>query len=354
MSEKRRANNPIKLVRAEYLIHYIAWLREIGAPIDRELNRARLPARIEEMPDEYVSLDLTYRFLTHCARAEGIDDLGFEAGWRVGINDFGSVIQKALCLAPTIRSRLECFSRFAHSENSSLQCSLQAEGKMTRIHITQYCPLGGDSHLSEWPAVKAMIEIIRSGMGQGWLPAEIGLASPAKLHPQVRDRLGDTRVQTGQATTFIRVPNQVLATPFTDFEPSTTAAEWKPASAVSPLVDDLDNGLADILPRLLFPYFASGYPSIDLAAEIVGTSVRSLQRLLAEFQTTYTELIDHVRFDRAAWLLQDSDLKIVDITLLLGYQDASNFSRAFRRVSGMSPREFRQYRPTTPVSHNLA
>jgi AraC-like DNA-binding protein len=104
----------------------------------------------------------------------------------------------------------------------------------------------------------------------------------------------------------------------------------------------------------LAPYLASSYPAIDLAAEIAGTSVRSLQRQLSQMRTSYTELVERLRFDQAIRLLRDSDLKILDIALELGYSDASNFARAFRRISGTSPRELRRQLQAETYSCSVA
>ncbi|MCP4878674.1 MAG: AraC family transcriptional regulator [Gammaproteobacteria bacterium] len=339
MTEEQQAGNVVAMVRAEYLIQFANWLRGIGTPVDRELARARLPTLIEEMPDEYVSLDLAFRFLMNCVRAEGVDDLGFEAGWGVMIDDFDPIMRNALCLAPTVRARLECFIRFASLENNSLRCSLQPEGEMMRLCIHQYCPPGGDSRISEWPAIKAVIEICRGAMGPDWLPPEICLQSSIKLHPGAQDRLGDTRVLIGQPITSILVPARLLATPVTGFGGFTSDVETGLRSGRSLGVNG--DGLVELLIQALSPYLVCGNPSIDLAAEIAGISVRSLQRRLHQFQTTYSELVDRIRFDRAARLLRDPDLKIMDVALAVGYDDASNFARAFRRIGGMSPREFR-------------
>jgi AraC-like DNA-binding protein len=59
-------------------------------------------------------------------------------------------------------------------------------------------------------------------------------------------------------------------------------------------------------------------------------------------QTSYTELVERLRFEQAVRLLRDSDLKILEVAIALGYGDASNFARALRRICGSSPRELRR------------
>ena len=103
------------------------------------------------------------------------------------------------------------------------------------------------------------------------------------------------------------------------------------------------DSLVGTLQMVLKPYLlSSSYPSIDLAAEIAGISSRTLQRLLKQHQVTYTDLIENMRFDLAAHMLADSDQNIIDIALQLGYEHTPNFSRAFKRIFGVTPMEFRK------------
>ncbi len=86
------------------------------------------------------------------------------------------------------------------------------------------------------------------------------------------------------------------------------------------------------------------YPDIHLAAEMSQMSVRTLQRRLAQEGFTYSHLVEQVRCAEAVRWLQDPNLKLVNIAAELGYTDAAHFTRAFKRWTGISPREFRRQR----------
>jgi AraC-like DNA-binding protein len=83
-------------------------------------------------------------------------------------------------------------------------------------------------------------------------------------------------------------------------------------------------------------------PTVDEAAELVGTSVRSLQRGLGQQGTVYRELVERVRYDTARELLCDPGISVLEIAERLGYSDTANFSHAFLRWSGMPPSQFRR------------
>jgi AraC-like DNA-binding protein len=93
-------------------------------------------------------------------------------------------------------------------------------------------------------------------------------------------------------------------------------------------------------------YLPEGYPDVTLAAEIAGSSVRTLQRRLMPFGLSYSHLIQQVRFEVASEMLEDSNVRMLDVARAVGYEDQSHFTRAFRRIAGVTPTEYRRQRET--------
>lgn len=57
---------------------------------------------------------------------------------------------------------------------------------------------------------------------------------------------------------------------------------------------------------------------------------------------TVMSYVTDVKINRAKVLLQDTDLSILVISERLGYYDSSHFGRVFKKVTGLTPRAFRQ------------
>ena len=85
-----------------------------------------------------------------------------------------------------------------------------------------------------------------------------------------------------------------------------------------------------------------GYPDAAEVAAEFGLSLRSFHRALQREGTRWRVLLDEARRERACALLRDTALPVEQIALRLGYAEASNFSRCFRRWCGVSPRDWRQ------------
>jgi AraC-like DNA-binding protein len=79
----------------------------------------------------------------------------------------------------------------------------------------------------------------------------------------------------------------------------------------------------------------------DLARQI-NVSARTVDRHLKKEHLQFRDLAQQVRFERACELLIAPGATVAHVALALGFSDAANFRRAFRRVRGMSPSEYQQ------------
>jgi AraC-like DNA-binding protein len=79
-----------------------------------------------------------------------------------------------------------------------------------------------------------------------------------------------------------------------------------------------------------------GYRTLAELAEQLHLSARTLKRKLKEQGTSYSDLLEQARRSEATRLLA-SDSSIEQIAAWLGYSDAANFTRAFRRWTGRTP-----------------
>lgn len=84
------------------------------------------------------------------------------------------------------------------------------------------------------------------------------------------------------------------------------------------------------------------FPDIDYVAEKLNMTVRTLRRRLAEENSGYQQILAEVRYQLAREYLSTSTLPVEEIALLLGYSAPGNFTNAFKRWHGCSPRQFRQ------------
>ena len=83
-------------------------------------------------------------------------------------------------------------------------------------------------------------------------------------------------------------------------------------------------------------------PTVAKVAQTLNMSSATLKRKLKAEHTSFREIRDEALYKRSKRILQESQLPIELIADSLGYSDGSNFSKAFKNWSGMTPSEYRQ------------
>jgi AraC-like DNA-binding protein len=104
--------------------------------------------------------------------------------------------------------------------------------------------------------------------------------------------------------------------------------------------DPLASESVDALKELIAELLPDERPTIERVAPRLGMSIRTLQRRLRAWGHSFEGIVDETRREAAIARLTASDTSITETAFLLGYSDLSHFTRAFRRWTGMTPREF--------------
>lgn len=94
--------------------------------------------------------------------------------------------------------------------------------------------------------------------------------------------------------------------------------------------------------KIIIKYLPSSKISEKLLAEHFNCSTRQLQRKLKDEGTSFRELLDKIRTDLAKHYIKVNQFSIAETAYLLGYSDPNNFSRAFKKWTGVTPGEYRK------------
>ena len=318
----------IPILRASIFEPFLVAAREAGVPIEKYLRWARLPSLSLDGPDMLLPEVPCWRFLERVATAEGIDTYGLTSASTIKHPELSS-------LAPLVAGcsnlgvLLRRFCNVAPLVSNSVHYTLQIRGRTAWLTNCGRRLLLEDVHAQLFQ-ILGMIQLIQLAAGPTWRPPEVHFSIPYRAAIQNAPELNPSRIHFMQSHPAISFPIRLLAMPLIQTP--------ERSSALEPIPESFSEQLA----KLLLPYL--GFVELDkaIAAEITGFSDRTLQRRLAREGSSFSQVIDQMRCQKACGMLAESDSKLIDISLFLGYKDAPSFSRAFRRWCGLSPREYRR------------
>ena len=328
-SLKNRPSVP-PIIRLAHPLAFGAFLTRIGAPARRHFRRNGLPAHCDD-PNAFVPLRAAWAAFDSAARAED-NMLGWHVGQYVGDNNLHAALIKRIEYAPTLYRGLQELIRFVSSEASDRNLGIMErdEDVLFYTHYPELKNMRGYAS-SQAYQLPVYLSVIRHYLGHLWVPEEIGIELN-HIPAAAQACFPGTRIVPRQDMGYIVLPRSVLGTP---------PPEKIGSNETTELVLTKDYTVADRLRIMLRPYLNEGIPNAQIAARLMDTSTRTLARRLAESGQTYRAILDELHYHSARELLGNSNKSIKAIALTIGYDDPSHFTRMFRRISGMTPSQYR-------------
>ena len=318
------------LVRLAHPLAFAGLLRKVGAPVDRIFRRTGLPVYCDD-PSAFVPLRRAMVFYDAAEQLEG-PAFGWQVGQFVGDKGLSAGVLKKIEHAPTLYQALFALIQLVTKEASHLRLSVREN--LGEIFFCAHNPM------KDWPGytpsqayqLAVYIDIVRHYVGPHWMPPEIGIESNV-VPDVIHEHYPASRIVSGHSFGYIAIPRSCLHhTPFSVSSGDTDESLPPPAHRPD---------FVETVKAVAQSYLPDGYPSAQKMAEILDTSERTLFRGLADHGVAYQTLLDEVRIDAAKRLLREEDMTVGAVAIHLGFSDPSNFARMFRRIGGLSPREYR-------------
>lgn len=287
-------------------------------------------------PDGRVPFLQYGRLCARLLRLTGEVGLGYEFGLRTTLTTHGLLSYGAMCQG-TLREAVLFTLRFAPrlmTPGFSLRLFEQDEMAVIDLSETvQYGPLhqyAVDLHLS---ATSQMLQQQLPGLQMElWFKCE----EPAHFS-RYRERLPPARF--GMGANQIRFAVADLDLPLATANPVTAKLVRGHCEEEFSRIAVQEDFVGRV--RSLLVNEQQSYPDLESLAGLLHVSARTLKRRLHDQGFSYKRLLDEARQRDATRLLKETALSVEQIAARLGYSDAANFSRAFRRVTGAPPSTLR-------------
>lgn len=270
--------------------------------------------------------------------------LGLEIGADAPISAHGP-ITTATIASPTLGHAVDLVARYAFARSQALDFVILENERSTSLVVRERFDFG-DVRETILQAVLIMLErLLAAVVGSPRLGAVYHFPFPDRGGAAIRAALLEGEARFAARHLALEFSPELLALPALMPDEMVYAAARRHCDfeLAEALGDRRDNLLALLRRRLSSA--GDGFPTLEALAAEIGISPRTLIRRLRALGTTYQGLRDQSRRDLAEWYLRHSDLSVERVAERLGYVDTSNFSRSFRRWTGITPRDYRAVRP---------
>ncbi len=311
---------------------FVNCLVKRGIPAQRYLKRHHIPLELISSEREKIFKRQAYGFFRDVAEQEGLAGFGFLDGDPYAIDDLGMLGQATL-QAATFKEGLLIFSSLLASVAEGNRMWLEQGPELSWIWCRTY-GLERTDYVPDHTTILVLRALVRVVAGPEWQPPLV------RFYTMPLDKIenflgfGETNIEFLQEATGLAFPTALMAR---------RMSRTRPHEQIIESMDDPPPTASAKLEAVIASLYKSRYPaSIDLLAEIIGSSRVTLYRALTREGTNYRLLVNRVSFKMARELLEHSNLSINEIARELGYSSSSNFIRAFQRMSGLSPAVYRE------------
>jgi len=312
-------------------------LRSLGEDPTEVLAEVGVDLELFDNPNNQISYLARGRLVEHCARRTACPHFGLLVGQKSGLASFGFVGLLAK-YSPDVGSALRSLVRYMHLHVRGATTTLAVDSGLAVLEyqIYQTRALGNDQVGAG--AVAVAFNFVRDLCGNDWEPVEVRFAhrKPEDMAPFRRFFQTPLRFDAGQYAVVFDATWLNHRLP--DTNPELIHLLQQEINKLE--VRQEDNFLEQVR-SLLRTTLVTGHSSADQVAELFSMNRRTLNRHLNALGTNFQKVADEIRFEIARQLLEDSAMEIVQIASLLGYSNASAFTRAFRRWSSTTPAGWR-------------
>lgn len=332
---------PSQTSPARYLCLLTAYLESEGvdcAPVlqDFGLDRRTLSHPETQMPPQR-ALDL-FRAL---ADQTGRGDIGLMVGKLVNFGALGDV-GRAMLSCANVRDALKCCAEFYALVSPSF--TMQVKEGPTHLRLT-WLPLRPVPYdfvrLAFDMSVGAMDSLLTTLLGERMQGYDAYFTSPAPPHVVRYARLTKARCHfdvPGMLSLRIELSNDILDAPSPMHSPGELAELRKRLTQRLALTPDQGSWTAWV--SMMLQESHGEQPTQEMLATIVQVSSSTLARHLAAEGSSFRQLANAIRHQRACRWLNEGQLMVSEISERLGYADLPSFVRAFKALGGCSPTHY--------------
>ncbi len=323
-------------IKSTIVAGLVAIARERGVACDGWFSGMRLsPAQFDASDTPlYLSYRQASQIIRRALRSLPGHGHGLALGERQGIGNFG-LLGLAMLTAPDFGQALRLGVHYAPITGAMVELDIEdAPDGLAVVVGTHERDREVEPFLCE-ELFASSLGLCRGLLGPGFQPRFVELAYPAPAYADEYRRVLGCEVRFERPRHRVVIDRKWLSAPM----PAYNALSAQQVKALCDAQMPAGAGRSEIVAlveRLLRAKLADNPRLVDIAAELHLTE-RTLRRQLQAANTSFTAIHDRVRSETAHRLLEDPRLGIAQVGIAVGFRDAREFRRAFKRWTGVAP-----------------
>ncbi len=323
----------LELIRVGGAIALPAILRDLGADAEAIIANAGLAPEALADPENVIPFVTLGQLLEEAGRVTRCDHIGLLLGQKSSTRSLG-YLGVLVENSHDVKNAIDNLIRHFHLHDARGVPILDvAKGTSSLGYTIFENSVAGAREIVDF-AVASLFNIMRRLCGDSWQPLEIGLPRPRLRSTRPYDNVFGVPLRFGAEHGVMVFATDWLAQPVRDANPLVRGL-------VEARIEELEAGSVESfearLRRLLRTLVLTRRCSLEAVSELFHLEPRTLARRMESEGIQFRALVDEARYEVARHLLADTSLAMTHVAAMLGYSEASAFSRAFRRWAGKTP-----------------
>ena len=323
-------SKPLPMIRTGYTKILLDVFSKHGINVQELLNDSGLPPDLFETDKDYLPVKPVKRLV-------------YLLSSQVGVNSFSELLRTAFRqrIIPqilkqfdstvTVKEALEKVNIIFNHDSPGSEITFENEyEKYWLCRSASY----EDTIYFIWGEVFAVlyiIELIQALTKSDWFPEQVKIQHVDD--EIIRSALNQkTQFFISQSKSALLIDEKILNSTV-KFIPSDTKHK-------EPLVE-WHSSFSDSVFTSLLPYVREHSLNIKQAAKLLQMTPRTFQRRLKEERTSFRQLKESLTLSISCELMEEGH-SLTHISSQLGYNNISHFSRAFKRISGLTPKIYKK------------
>jgi len=325
-------------VRSSVLFEFKRLANSLGLDALGLMARANISRRYLEDPELTLPMSEVVHLLEIAAQSSGIEDFGLRLAQMRGLPDLGPIML-LLREETDVRTALKSLAGMLHLHSDALYLYLDERDSDPMLAVDIIGHNIGHSRQAIETSVAGGAEILRWLLGTAWDPVVVCFRHDRPASIARHEQLFRSSILFNSDFNGIVLRPQDLDRPL---PPTSPVFRRQIERLVHGLVDRPGDSYVRRVTQVMAMLLPHGAANAANVARLTGTSMRSLHRNLTRFGTNFSQLLNDLRRERAAQLLNNRTQPLTDIATQLGFGSLSAFSRWFRVMFGCTPRGWRR------------